>query len=268
MTPINRGHARSHTLKQGLKRVLPRLVGRRVYAFIYAAAWTGRMWRGRDVEEEQRLLPRFVRPGDTCIDIGAHAGDYTARLASLVGPEGHVHAFEASPFYAHILNLALRLNRISNVTVHASAVGGECGTQGFVETDRNGRFLHGYQHLAGEAEEATTTVPVVTLDAIAPNLGITATTRFIKCDVEGAELGVLRGASQLLQTSRPIVQCEVNSQHLARYGHTPREVFDLMASLDYEALELGPDGDLHPVRDIVQRRENVLFMPNTGTGTT
>jgi len=41
----------------------------------------------------------------------------------------------------------------------------------------------------------------------------------IKVDVEGGELGVLRGARRILEGSRPLVICEVNPEFLARYGH-------------------------------------------------
>lgn len=40
---------------------------------------------------------RRLAPGDVCIDIGAHIGYYTLLASKLVGPGGHVYAFEPSP---------------------------------------------------------------------------------------------------------------------------------------------------------------------------
>jgi predicted methyltransferase len=52
-----------------------------------------------------------LRPGDVVIDIGANVGDYTAFVATLVGPSGHVYAVEPAPANISTLRAALRLPR-------------------------------------------------------------------------------------------------------------------------------------------------------------
>src|SRR5687768_8794135 len=47
--------------------------------------------------EVQRTLRRFVRPGDTVVDVGANMGIHTMLLADAVGPNGRVHAIEPNP---------------------------------------------------------------------------------------------------------------------------------------------------------------------------
>src|SRR5271154_7457581 len=78
---------------------------------------------------ERAFIQRFVRPGMTILDIGAHHGFYTLLLSKCVGPTGRVLAFEPSPRERHALRLNLRLNRAHNVLVHSAALGeapGEC----------------------------------------------------------------------------------------------------------------------------------------------
>jgi hypothetical protein len=56
----------------------------------------------------------------------------------------------------------------------------------------------------------------------------------IKIDVEGAELGVLRGALKLLARSRPVVAFEHGLGGANRFGTLPEDVFDLFADLDLQ----------------------------------
>src|SRR4051794_1920829 len=46
---------------------------------------------------EVRFMSRWVRPGDTVVDVGAHVGLFTLHAARLVGPVGRVLAFEPVP---------------------------------------------------------------------------------------------------------------------------------------------------------------------------
>ena len=56
---------------------------------------------------------------------------------------------------------------------------------------------------------------------------------FIKIDVEGNELFVLRGAQKTLTTYRPLVYCELLRKHAKRFGYHPNEVIALMDKIGY-----------------------------------
>src|SRR4029450_8092682 len=70
---------------------------------------------------------RTLAPGDVCLDIGAHIGYYTLLAARLVGPEGHVHAFEPAPASFRRLRANRQLNRLHNGTLARRRSGGEEG---------------------------------------------------------------------------------------------------------------------------------------------
>ena len=60
----------------------------------------------------------------------------------------------------------------------------------------------------------------------------------IKCDVEGFELAVLRGATSVLHTDQPMILCEIETRHTARYGHHPDDVEAFLRSHHYHPVEL------------------------------
>lgn len=69
------------------------------------------------------ICSHVVDPGDTVLDIGANIGLVSLLLASLVGPEGHVHAFEPNPVLLDLLKQTFDHNHLTNVTLHPFALG-------------------------------------------------------------------------------------------------------------------------------------------------
>jgi FkbM family methyltransferase len=124
------------------------------------------------------------------LDIGANAGFYTLAFSRLVGPTGHVWAFE--PFAENASNILrhLALNGIRNVTLIQAAVADVPGLAGFAIAASNSMGS-----LTGTAGHYT--VPTVSLDALVDD-GVIPVPDVVKMDVEGAESRVLEGARRLL----------------------------------------------------------------------
>src|SRR5712691_5679585 len=76
---------------------------------------------------ERGFVERFLQPGMTILDIGAHHGFYTLLASRKVGPGGSVVAFEPSPREREKLMWHLRLNRCRNVQVQSCALGSKQG---------------------------------------------------------------------------------------------------------------------------------------------
>ena len=182
----------------------------RMYAGVLTIATRGRgLTSTLPGGEVVRVLPAFrfltwnateydafravVKPGMTAFDIGANVGSYTLLLAQWVGREGHVYAFEPSATPFEGLRRHVDINGVSAVaTPIASAVGATTGTLPFVVASTPGESRLAPAH--GSA--AATAVPVTTIDAFCARHGVTPD--FIKVDVEGSELDVLRGARQTI----------------------------------------------------------------------
>ncbi len=74
-------------------------------------------WYGEVLQPQLDLLARIARPGATVVEIGSGVGAHTIPLASMVGSDGHLLAYESQPVKSQILRQNLAANRISNVTM-------------------------------------------------------------------------------------------------------------------------------------------------------
>jgi FkbM family methyltransferase len=136
--------------------------------------------------------------GDVVVDVGANIGYYTTLAARAVGPSGAVIAVECLPSIAAVLRQNIALNQLHNVEVNVLAVGAD---RGETQVYSGGADNMGASSTNGEGSVAAT-VPVRTLDEILADRRSDRIS-FIKIDVEGDELKVLRGARRTLQTLRP-----------------------------------------------------------------
>ena len=79
-----------------------------------------------------RFLAGRIRPGATCVDVGANVGAYVLQLAHWSRPQGRVIAFEPNASARRVLNRHLRMNEIDRrVTVVPSALSHTQGTAMF-----------------------------------------------------------------------------------------------------------------------------------------
>ncbi len=147
---------------------------------------------GRFVPGKAACLPQLLRAGEIVWDIGAHCG-YTVLIESAaVGPGGRVVACEPNPRNRQLLDLHLKWNHTANVAVLPYAISGADGQFSF-GWERNQRASSISSHLGGTGWQ----VPVRHIDGLIASGEAPAPT-FLKIDVEGAELELLRGAVRLL----------------------------------------------------------------------
>jgi hypothetical protein len=66
------------------------------------------------------------------------------------------------------------------------------------------------------------------------------TPNVIKCDVEGAELLVFRGAEKTLNQSHPIIQCEMLRKWAKRFDYHPNDLIAYLAEFGYQCFHLDP----------------------------
>lgn len=226
--PFHGAAATSPVEQWARARVAAAASGRERLCIALAASLYG----GESFEDRlQHLYTAWLRPGDRCIDIGAHTGRHALPMAAAVGANGEVHAFEPNPGVADILRRRVQALGLGNLTVEEVALSDEAGSAEFVmaldRPEESG--LKQRSAYNGPTRTERVTVQLKTLDS----LGLPAP-RFIKLDTEGAEFKVLLGARALLAQARPVIAFEFGHDSYSAYGVDPREVHRYLASLGYE----------------------------------
>ncbi|EAQ35210.1 methyltransferase FkbM [Nitrobacter sp. Nb-311A] len=179
-------------------------------------------YRYRTEKLQLQTLMRLDLSGATVLDIGANKGIYCFWMSRAVGRLGRVIAFEPQPE----MNVAIsrlksifkwRNMRVLNVAL--SSVDGVAVLARQRVGDGSASLQPSRRNVANETLMVATT-KLDTIDMDFSNL------RFIKCDVEGHEHDVFRGAEHTIRRYRPVVQFEA----------TPSEaqgVFDFFIGLGY-----------------------------------
>jgi FkbM family methyltransferase len=185
---------------------------------------------------EKRAFLALIRAGGVVFDIGANRGHFTRLFSWIVGKRGAVHAFEPQPGTFAILQMAMaRAGRPPNVTLNLCALGDTQGEavlhqpesddgQASLRTHRDGSWTRAQAVHRYECQ-------VRTLDDYAANM-----TRldFVKCDVEGAELLVVKGGRATLKRLMPLLWLECNADWTRDFGSTPQDLIAELRKLGYD----------------------------------
>lgn len=186
----------------------------------------------------QLLIQNSVQPGDSFIDAGANTGMITLLAAYHTGKAGCVYSFEPNPLAFQQLQAAVTDNELQQVFLHQCGLSDEETELTLtVPTDVTG--LGTFAELPAKDFSLISNqyrVPVYRGDEMLPDNLPGAT--FIKIDVEGFEVNVIKGFSQTLQKFRPGVLTEVVGSHLERAGSSVAELFSVMGGFGYEGFNL------------------------------
>jgi FkbM family methyltransferase len=173
---------------------------------------------------EAEFIQRYLQPGMTVLDIGAHHGFYSVIASRAVHPGGAVHSFEPSPRERVQLQRNLRLNRCENLTLHSNALGAHTGRARLFLVQGNQDGCNSLRQPDGVPATVSVEVEVMPLDDFLKEHGL-QNVDFLKLDVEGAEFSVLQGASSLLNSSqRPVILAEVSDLRTKAWDYAAREI--------------------------------------------
>jgi FkbM family methyltransferase len=186
----------------------------------------------KSAERELAYLGKVVPKDSVTVDVGAYCGLYTRQLARL---SRQVLAFEPSLQMASIL----RRTSAANVSVYELALSDHAGhAELFIPRDQDGGFVYGLASLEHQPDSPledviSAHVPTTRLDAV-----VRQDVAFVKIDVEGHELNVLNGATELVDRCQPVFLVEAEERH--RPGAT-RSVFEFFRDKTYRGYFLKDD---------------------------
>lgn len=165
-------------------------------------------WIGNYEKTKQAVVRSVLERGATVFDIGANAGFYTIAMSRIIGPEGHVYAFE--PFCENVESLLFhtQLNKSENCTIVQCAVAERSSITSFAIAASNAEGSIG-------CKDSRYYIPTVSIDGLV-EAKIIPPPDLMKIDVEGAEDRVLSGAMETLKKHNVKILLAVHGEKLFR----------------------------------------------------
>ena len=181
------------------------------------------------------IFKRIVGPGDICLDIGANIGWYTTLFQKLVGENGQVHAFEPVPPAFENLQRNAQLNSPPhNIKLNNFALGNE---EKPVVLHVFSGLPSGHASISAFDHSDFQVFPSLMrpLDSYISENAL-GDVSFVKIDVEGAELMVLKGASKLFEQDRlPVLEIEMALATTTGFGYMPNDLIEFIRyKADYD----------------------------------
>lgn len=202
--------------------------------------------------ETVRCYERILKPGNVVLDIGANIGAHTFLMARAVGPTGSVYAFEPTDYAFGKLMRNRSLNPDLADRVH-------CMQYMLVDSNMTKNPAPGlYSSWPLKPEEGlhelhkgrlmtTSGSQAKTLDSVVEALGLDRVDS-IKLDIDGAECGMIRGATETLKRWRPTIVMELAPYALEEQGASLAELIGLLKECGYQLFNLSLDQalDMNP----------------------
>ena len=243
-----------------IKQILLSVLGEKKYLSllsssfqkIYKTELTGKNY------QDIYFLKNLIRPGDYCIDIGAHLGYFTLEMSRLCGNDGHVFAIEPMSKFFNTLRGMVGNKKLENITLYQHAMGAdsEYVEMGIPRVNNVKKFAY------ARVMKTSTFLEYVESEKVKNETGDRLfldlpRLDYIKCDVEGLEYEVFASMTRTLATHHPILLCE-----LFERGQRIK-LFELIRPMGYQAYTLN-DGRLKPLDVYVEGTivsQNNYFVP-------
>ena len=218
---------------------------------------TGAQWYDHNFWEgaiELSLIKAMIKPDDSVLEIGVHHGFTAAFISKNLNESGQFSGIELSPKSAMIAQAQLKLNRLgNNFSITNAAASDKEGFINFYNSEDGNASIN--------ANETTFTIKAITGDGLLPSLG---KVDLLKIDVEGFEIQVLKGCTEILKTI-PKIAIEIHLDLLAKYGFTAEEIFKIIPIEKYYGKYFWNPGSqyIRPDAHLVKEFENGK-LPETG----
>jgi FkbM family methyltransferase len=242
------------TFRGGIKMVCDQYDMRQVA--IEALNFSGDTWKFSAYEKvEFDILAGLLTDGMTMLDIGANIGWFSLQLANRF-PKANILAFEPIPQTFEYLTRNVALNGFNNIKTYNSGFLEQAEIIPFYVFAEQGTNASSIDFF-GQPETKVIDCQVFRLDEFAKSM----TVDLIKCDVEGAELNVLKGAAETLRRDKPVIYAEICVYWAKRFGWEPNDLVEYLGSFGYVGFIIR-DGKLVPITEGGSINEtNFIFLP-------
>ena len=180
--------------------------------------------------QTKQIIRKVCTTHSNTVDVGTHHGDVLDVLLQH-SPHGMHYGFEPLPgFYQSLLT---KYQQQKNIVLFDLALSDVNGSSSFNHVTSNPSYSGIKKRNYDRADERDETIEVRTARLDDVLLSQNKKIDFIKIDVEGAELSVLKGATELIKRDRPVIVFECGLGGSDVYDATPAELYTFFADLGY-----------------------------------
>jgi FkbM family methyltransferase len=204
-------------------------------------------------------LKTLCKRGDVVLDVGANVGSHSLPLASHVGEDGRVYAFEPVPWAIKKLKRNLALNKFNNLTIESIALSDI--EENEVEMEFRASFKVGSKSGVGQdgkidngwwSECERVKVRMATLDSYVKSHQINRLD-LIKLDVDGFEGKVIRGALGALKRFQPVLIMEIAPAWTEMRGDSIADIIHELDQLGYKFYKEENFERIHDLSQLVKK---------------
>lgn len=230
---------------------------------VLIAAWRTyrRNIKGRKFEPEIKFLKNILKKGDVCLHIGASDARHTYVMSNIIG-EGQVYAFEPSSYSFGHLDLMVKLHRLKNVKTFHMAVSDRSGTVCLMTPQKStGHAGRSFAFIANlnnadvkrtDIESSSMSSEEVQAISVDDFMSENAINRldFIRCDTEGSEMLILKGAVKAIDECKPNLLIEIHAEALKKvFNSSTKEVVSFLLDRGYRMFR-EDNGKISEVKEV------------------
>ena len=176
--------------------------------------------------------------GKKCVlDVGAHIGLVSLPMASVIAPGGSVISFEPSKANRELLERHAKRNGFGDVVrIEDKLVGAHTETDAVFFEHNGASGMNSAAPGAVGIDYSLIPKEQVTLDDYCAENNLNP--QLIKIDVEGAEIGVLKGAANIIRQARPTIFLSFHPRHVRQMGFSSDDLMDLLNEYNYSCRQV------------------------------
>ncbi len=195
---------------------------------------------------EQYFKP-YIKENTTILDCGAYVGSHTILMKKL-NRNNDIFAFEMMPEHYKIIQDNIKLNNFDNILTFNFALGDKIKriklpNIDYINTNNNnfdGNFMDGnFGGIDINMTNSNVDIMMINLDFILPL--IVKPVSFMKVDVEGNELDLLKGAKELITKYKPIIEIEIWTKNNKYNEFIKSDMWEYLQTLDYNIKHIDND---------------------------
>ena len=190
------------------------------------------IYYGIKVEPREKLYG-LIKNGFTVLDVGANIGETLLNFTK-INPDGLNIGFEPVPYIYNRLKANVSLNNFQNIQINNIALSDKTETLSFkIPDNQNSGGVRMRKAAHKNKFGADHEVKAILLDDFMEKKGLEKVD-FIKMDVEGFELNVVKGAVKTLEKFHPTLFIEVDDFMLGQQETSARQLIDFIGQFGYK----------------------------------